>query len=256
MPTKSNKTKYPSEVIDLPSEGKLYSKDSPLASGNIDIKFMTAKEEDILTSQNLIKKGVVMDKLLDSLILTEGVTSNDLILGDKNAIMVASRILAYGPEYTAEITDPSTDEKLSHTFNLSECDYKKLPDDISYDGNNEFEVELPVSKDKLKFKLLTGHDEKKISSIIAANKKMRSNVSPEITARLKTAIISINGDDSMGVINSYVDNMLSRDSLFLRQEIQRITPDIELSQTIDLGGEMVQVDIPLTIEFFWPNIKT
>ena len=118
----------PYEIIDLPSEGKLYSEDSPLSSGKIEVKYMTAKEEDILTSANLIKKGVVIDKLLSSLIITEGVTTNDLLVGDKNAVMVAARILAYGPEYEAEIQDPETGETEKHTFNLTDCPFKKLPD--------------------------------------------------------------------------------------------------------------------------------
>ena len=102
--------KFPSEVIDLPSEGRLYPEGHPLKDGKIEIKYMTAKEEDILTSQNLIKKGVVIDRLLDSLILTNGVKQEDLIMGDKNAIMVAARILAYGPEYKCQVTNPKTGE--------------------------------------------------------------------------------------------------------------------------------------------------
>ena len=104
--------KFPSEVIDLPSEGKLYPEGHPLKDGKIEIKYMTAKEEDILTSQNLIKKGVVIDRLIDSLILTDGVKQDDLVLGDKNAVMVAARILAYGPEYACEVTNPNTSEIL------------------------------------------------------------------------------------------------------------------------------------------------
>ena len=104
----TKQSKFPSEIIDLPSEGKVYSKNSPLANGKIELKYMTAREEDILTSQNLIKKGVVINKLLDSLILSEGIKADDLILGDKNAVMVAARILAYGPEYTCDIINPNT----------------------------------------------------------------------------------------------------------------------------------------------------
>ena len=135
--------KFPSEVIDLPSQGKLYPKNSPLSSGKIEIKYMTAKEEDILTSQNLIKKGLVIDKLLNSLILTEGVNSDDLIVGDKNAVMVAARILAYGKEYECEVINPETGEKQSHIFDLTECPFKKCPDNIT---KNEFEIKLSVSK--------------------------------------------------------------------------------------------------------------
>ena len=112
------KRKFPSEVVDLPSKGLLYPKEHPCSNGKIEIKYMTAKEEDILTSQNLIKKGVVIEKLLDSLIVTEGVKTDDLLIGDKNAVMVAARILAYGPEYPCEVTHPTTGEKIQHTFNL------------------------------------------------------------------------------------------------------------------------------------------
>ena len=122
--------KFPTEVIDLPSKGKVYSKDSPLSDGKIELKYMTTKEEDILTSQNLITKGVVIDKLLDSLILTEGVKCDDLILGDKNAVMVAARILAYGPEYSCEIVNPNDGEKSEYTFNLADCPFIKVPKGI------------------------------------------------------------------------------------------------------------------------------
>ena len=122
--------KFPTEIIDLPTGGKLYPEGSPLREGKIEIKYMTAKEEDILTSQNLIKKGLVIEKLLDSLILTKGVKSEDLVIGDKNAVMVASRILAYGPEYTCEVTHPRTEEQREHTFNLADCPFKETPKDI------------------------------------------------------------------------------------------------------------------------------
>ena len=142
------KQKFPSEIIDLPSGGKIYGKDSPLFNGKLEIKYMTAKEEDILTSQNLIKKGVVIDRLLDSLILTNGVKQEDLILGDKNAVMVAARILAYGPEYTCDVTNPNTGEVSSQTFNLADCPFRKLPEGIT---ENKFEVELPISKQTITF---------------------------------------------------------------------------------------------------------
>ena len=139
------KQKFPSEIIDLPSGGKLYGKESPLYQGKIEIKYMTAKEEDILTSANLIKKGAVLEKLMDSLILTPNVKTSDLVTGDKNAIMIAIRILAYGPEYSAEVTHPTTEEKVIHKFNLSDCPYKVLPSDVDY-STNEFDFQLPISK--------------------------------------------------------------------------------------------------------------
>jgi len=242
--------KFPSEVIDLPSEGRLYPEGHPLKDGKIEIKYMTAKEEDILTSQNLIKKGVVIDRLLDSLILTNGVKQEDLILGDKNAVMVAARILAYGPEYTCDVTNPNTGEVSSHTFNLADCPFRKLPEGIT---ENKFEVELPISKQTITFKILTGKDESLINKDLEASKKITGGVSPELTTRLRYMITSVGGDESPSVINSFAQNMLARDSMHLRTEMKKITPDIELEQEIEIGGDTVKVDIPMAVGFFWPE---
>ena len=242
--------KYHTEVIDLPSEGKLYSKDSPLNSGKIEIKYMTAKEEDILTSQNLIKKGIVIDKLINSLIVTEGVSSEDLLIGDKNAVMVASRILAYGGDYTVEVTNPDTGEAQQETFDLTECQFKELPEGVNYSDNN-FELELPVTKIKITFKLLTGKDEADITNELKSLAKIGQNA--EVTTRLRQVITSVNGETDRSVISNFVENMLSKESLFLRDEIQRINPDINLTQEIDFGGESTEMDIPMTVEFFWPK---
>tara|TARA_B100000287_G_scaffold421824_1_gene463006 strand:- start:494 stop:1279 length:786 start_codon:yes stop_codon:yes gene_type:complete len=246
----TQQSKFPSEVIDLPSGGKIYGKDSPLYDGKLEIKYMTAREEDILTSQNLIKKGMVIDKLMDSLILTPGVDSKTLIIGDKNAVMVAARILAYGPEYTAEVTNPITLEKSKHSFDLSECGFKELQEDIDY-STNEFVFELPVTKAKIIFKLLSGTDELNINKELESRKKIGQ--SAEVTTRMKHSIVSVDGEDNRAAINNYVDNMLSRDSLAFRQEMARIAPDIDLSQEVEIEGETVKVDIPMTVNFFWPS---
>jgi hypothetical protein len=248
----SDKNKFPSEIIDLPSKGLVYSKDSPLINGKLELKYMTTREEDILTSQNLIKKGVVIEKLLDSLILTEGVNSDDLIVGDKNAIMVAARILAYGPEYTVEVTSPLTGRQSTRTFNLADCPFKELPDDVDY-SSGIFQIELPISKVKVDFKLLTGKDEKIIEKELNSIRKL-GVASREVSTRLKHAIISIDGDDSVKEINSFVDNMLSKDSLALREEMARVAPDIDMEQEIeDEEGGTVSLVIPMTVDFFWPK---
>ena len=241
--------KFPSEIIDLPSEGKLYPKEHPCSNGKIEIKYMTAKEEDILTSQNLIKKGVVIDRVLDSLILTEGVRTDDLIIGDKNAVMVAARVLAYGPEYACEITNPTNGERVKYTFNLADCPFKKLPKDVK---ENSFEVTLPISKKKIKFSILTGKEENLIEKDLKASQKLGS-VSPELTTRLRYVIKEVDGDSSQSVINNIAVNMLARDSMYLREEMLKVSPDIELSQEIDIEGESVKVDIPMTVGFFWPD---
>tara|TARA_Y100000593_G_C4296700_1_gene331038 strand:+ start:30 stop:773 length:744 start_codon:yes stop_codon:yes gene_type:complete len=242
--------KFPSEIVDLPSGGVCYPKDSPLSKGKIEIKYMTAKEEDILTSDNLIKKGVVITKLLDSLILTEGITSNDLVLGDKNGVMVAARILAYGKDYETSLVNPSTNETITYTFDLTECPFKKLPDDIDY---NNLEMTLPISKSVVKFKILNGQDETDIDVELKKIKKLNTAASPEITTRMRYIIQEVDGDSSPGVINNFAQNMLARDSLALRNEIKRIAPDIEMEQDVELGGEVVTVKIPMTTTFFWPT---
>ena len=245
--------KFPSEVIDLPSDGKFYPKESPLSKGKLEIKYMTAREEDILTSQNLVKKGIVIDKLLNSLIITKDVDVNDLILGDKNAVMVAARILAYGPEYTCDVENPFTGDSVSYTFNLADCPFRELSKDIDY-SSNEFSVDLPASKTNIKFKLLNGREESQITEEIKRTSKFGQ--SSEVTTRLRHIIIEVDGSREQSVINNFVNNMLSRDSLHLRGKIQNITPDIDLKQEVEMEGEMVEVDIPLTTNFFWPTART
>ena len=243
--------KFPTEVIDIPSGGKVYPKDSPLADGKIEIKYMTTKEEDILMSENLIKKGVVIDKLLDSLIVTKGVKQEHLVMGDKNAVLVASRILAYGPEYTCEVQHPKDpDQQIEHTFDLTTCPFKKPVEDVDY-SNNSFEYETPVSKTKIKFKLLTGKEEKLIEKDLEQSKKYGYNT--EISTRLRYTIIDVDGDSKDETLTAFSQNMLARDSVALRNYIQEISPDIDLTSEIEIGGETVSVSIPLTVEFFWPK---
>tara|TARA_Y100001963_G_scaffold121311_1_gene169746 strand:- start:14345 stop:15142 length:798 start_codon:yes stop_codon:yes gene_type:complete len=243
--------KFPSEIIDLPSGGKLYPEDSPIRNGKIELKYMTAKEEDILTSQNLIKKGVVIDMLLNSLIVTPGVDVNDLLLGDKNAVMIASRILAYGPEYIVNITDPDTGNKREHTFDLSQLEFKEMPADIEFD-KNEFEFECPVMKNKIKFKLLMGRDEKELNKDLKAMSKIGTD--RELTTRMKAAVLAIDGNEDRGLIGNFIDNMLSRDALAFRKHLRELQPDIEVKQNIETEeGNTVEVAIPMTVNFFWPS---
>jgi len=243
--------KFPTEVIDIPSGGKVYSKESPLADGKIELKYMTTREEDILMSENLIKKGVVIDKLLQSLIVTEGVKQEHLVLGDKNAVLVAARILAYGPEYTCEVTNPNNPEqKVEHTFDLTQCPFKQTVDGVDYSGNS-FDYETPIGKTKIKFKLLTGIEEKQIEKDLQQTSKFGYNA--EVSTRLRYTITEVDGDNKPETITAFSQNMLARDSMALRNYIQEISPDIDLTSEIEIGGESVSVSIPLTVGFFWPQ---
>ena len=251
------KRQFPTEVVNLPSKGKLYPKDSPLSGGTIELKYMTAKEEDILTSRNLIQKGIVLDKLLESIIVDKKVSLNDLLLGDKNAVMIATRILGYGKDYTVQISDPSSGEKQEETFDLTSISDKEVDWDLFKSGKNEFEFDLPSSKVKIMFRLLTHKEEKEIDAELKAYKKFtkESGVTAEITTRLKKAIVSVNGDTSQKRVNEFVENeLLSRDSFAFREYLIKITPDVDMSFTFtsEVTGEDTTMDIPLDVEFFWP----
>ncbi len=244
-------SKFPTELIDLPSQGKVYPKDSPLSEGKLELKYMTTKEEDILMSENLIKKGVVIDRLLDSLIVSKGVKQEDLLLGDKNAVLVAARILAYGPEYTAEVSNPNNlSQKVEHTFDLTKCPFKELPKDVDY-SDNTFDFTTPAGKQKIKFKLLTGVEERMITKDIEQAAKV--GYQSEISTRLRYMITEVDGDSKQETINEFSQNMLARDSMALRNLVRDITPDIDLTSEVEIGGETVSVSIPLTVEFFWPS---
>ena len=250
-PPQQNTVSYHTETIDLPSGGRTYPADSALATGKVEIKYMTTKEEDILTSQNLIKQGVVIDRLLDSLIVSPGIKSGELLMGDKNGLLVAARVLAYGPDYTVKVNHPSNGEEFEHTFNLTDCPYKELPDDVDY-SKNEFTYTLPIAKQEVTYKIPTGADETEIQKTTDALKKKLGRESA-VSARLKTTIIAVDGDNNKLNINTCVDNMLARDALAFRRELARITPDIIMQQEIDWEGESISVGVPMDIEFFWPK---
>lgn len=236
--------KFPSEVIDLPSEGKLYPKEHPCSDGKVEIKYMTAKEEDILTNNNYIANGTVIDKLLKSLIVTEGVDFNNLLIGDKNAIMIAARILSYGKDYTFNYGGKEVTVDLT-SFNNKEVDIKK--------GVNEFEFILPKSENKVTFKLLTHKDERAIDNEMEGLKKLNKDSSTAVTTRLKYTITSVNGKTEKKDIREFVDKyLLAADARALRLHMLSVTPDVDMKfYPDDVSGG---VDLPIGIGFFWPDI--
>ena len=241
--------KFPTEVVDLPSKGLLYPEGSSLSTGKIEIKYMTAKEEDILTSANLIKQGVVVEKLLESLIVDKSIKVDDLLVGDKNSVLIASRILAYGKEYEVEIDGRKIEVDLTQLKDI------ELDESIVTNGVNEFEFELPATKRKLTFKLLTSGDEKTIAEEVKGYEKIHG-IGYELTTRLKHSIISVDGDTKRASINSFVDNeFLSRDSVAFRTHVAQITPDVDMTSTYtDAEGNEKEFTVPMTVTFLWPTI--
>jgi hypothetical protein len=246
MENQVTKPKFPTEMVDLPSKGLLYPEGSPLRSGQIEMKYMTAREEDILTNQNYIQQGTVLDKLIESLIVSK-IDIKELLVGDKNAILIASRILGYGQDYEFE------NRGTVYKVDLTEMIDKELPEDVNYENGNNFEFTLPASKIQITFKLLTHGDEMSLEQELKGLKKINPNGSPELSTRLKYIITSVNGDDDRKTIREFVDNeLLARDSRSLRQEIKRISPDIDLTIKGDDGEDIA---IPISLNFFWPDLN-
>jgi hypothetical protein len=237
-----NKFKLPTEIVELPSKGLIYPKENPLSSGKIEMKYMTAKEEDILSNQSYIQKGTVLDKLVQSLIVSQ-IDYDDMIVGDKNAVMIAARVLGYGKEYSFSYNGESYDVDLSILNN------KELDESLFNQGINEFDFTLPYSDTKITFKLLTHKDEKKITAELEGLKKINKDNSSELTTRLKYIITSVGGNRETKTIREFVDTyLLARDSRSLRDYIRKIQPDVNMNFTTN-GDE--EVAIPININFFW-----
>lgn len=242
----------PTEVFDLPSGGKWYPKDHPLAAGKIEMKYMTAKEEDILTNQSFIKSGVVLDKLFQSMIVTK-FKYEDLLLGDRNAIMVAARKLSYGEIFKTKITTPDGNEQ-EEEINLNLLKFNTPA--IIPDHKNEFTFTLPKSKIVLGFKVLNVGDERKIDIRLEQWKKMKR--SGEVTARLREIITSVNGDTNPGHIASFIDNhFLSYDSRAFRDYVAEVTPnmDFELEFIDEVSGEPFRHTFTFEPRLFWPSAR-
>ena len=237
--------KFPTEEVELPSKGLIYSKDNPLSSGKVEMKYMTAREEDILSNQSYIQKGTVLDKLLDSLIIDKNINADDLIVGDKNALLIASRILGYGKDYEVKIKGES------HTIDCSTLENKEFDESKFKAGKNEFSYTLPSTDNVITYKLITGHDEKAINREIAGLKRLQKDASPELSTRLKHIILSVDEKEEKKDIRDFVDNyFLARDSRAFRDHIKNTQPDVNLSYILDNGEE---AEVPIGLNFFWPD---
>lgn len=247
MESQKEEFDFPTEEIELPSKGLVYPKENPLSSGKIIMRYMGAKAEDILTNQNYIKNGTVIDKLLKSLIVSK-VNYDDLVVGDKNAIMVAARVLGYGKDY--EIT--YKDQKV--VIDLSLVENQELDESIITPGKNEFNFVLPSTGTEIKYKLLTNHDDKKIQAELDGLAKISKTDSHELSTRLKYIILSVNGNPDNVFIRKFVDNqLLARDSRALREHIRKTQPDVNLTFKFEGEKGIEEGVIPITTTFFWPD---
>jgi hypothetical protein len=251
----------PTEFVELPSRGKFYPSDHPLHNKEvIEMRFMTAKDEDILTSPALLRNGLAIDRLIENLIVDSNVNVNDLLLGDKNAVILAARISGYGEQYNVNVTCPNCQASIEHEFDLSEIPHQNgtIPEDdnenVYLTPEGTFVAKLPKSQFSVEFKLLTGQDEDYLEKVALKTKKLKL---PEASATnlLKRLVVSVNDVNVTSEINSFIDNMPAQDARFLRACVATVTPNVDMTQEVECSscGTVSEMAVPFTSEFFWPN---
>ena len=248
--------RVPTELVPLPSFGLVYPPNSPLHNiKEIEIRYMTAADEDILTSRSLLRSGKAIDAVLKNCILDARINPEELLSGDKNALITFLRVSGYGPEYKVEIDCPSCEETSKYEFDLSQLEMKTLDIEPMEKGENRIHIQLPTGT-HIEFKFLNSAVEKEISD--AQDRIKRSTNSPvdrNVTTRLKNTIISIDGNTDSSLINQYVDTLNVRDSRALRKYMEDNTPDIDMKQEFNCPhcGHRGEVDVPISVGFFWPD---
>jgi hypothetical protein len=252
----------PTTFVDLPSKGNYYPPGHALhKQDTIEIKHMTAKEEDILTSRSLLKKGVALDRVIQNLVIDNSINTEHLLIGDRNAIIIAARIAAYGADYETNINCPACGTSQNYCFDLIDANTteSEISDTmgVADNGNGTFNVTLPVTEIPVTFRLLTGADEKTLIGNTKKNNKKTANRGLEnnITNYLKAILIAVDGNTTQQAKNYLIDNLPSMDSRHLRLAHRMATPNVELSETFacsecDFEQEM---EVPLTSDFFWPK---
>jgi hypothetical protein len=246
----------PHELVPLPSSGKTYPVGSPLHGMDvIEIKAMTAKEEDILTSRALLKKGTVVSELIKSCLIDKSVNALDLLSGDRNALMVAIRVTGYGPEYNVEMECGECGVKSPHSFDLGSLPIKRLEIEPVQSGTNVFEFLLPYSKKVVKFKFMTGRDEEEIMQLAEKQKKLALGAESNVTTNLLYSVLSVDGVEDRGKISNFIKSMPARDSLALRNYVKDNEPGIEMKQhtVCNACGHGEEVSMPLGVTFLWPS---
>ena len=252
----------PTEFVELPSRGKFYSPDHPLhGEETIELRYMTAKDEDILTSRALLKNGLAIDRLLEGLVTNKEIKPNNLLIGDKNALLVAARISGYGENYTVAVSCPSCNANNEHNFDLSELslNHGVQPDEggtsgVTQTDRGTFVAKLPRSSYSVEFRLLTGDDENYLAKSEAQLAK-HNLPDASATTLLKRLSVSVNGVTDVGEINNFIDSMPAQDARHLRACVQIVTPNVDMTQDIECSscGIVTEMEVPFTSEFFWPQ---
>lgn len=245
----------PTEFVELPSKGRFYSQNHPLhGQPSVEIKQMTAKEEDILTSRSLLKKGVALDKLISSLIVDKSIDPDSLTIEDRNAIIVSARISGYGSEYLTSVTCPSCESKDRFKFDLSEKINRledEVDEDIEVDEKGHFQMILPVTKWKVVCRALNGKDEKTMLRV----KELKKNSSNDslLLDQLKLIVVSIQDVTSFDVLETALSSMPASDSRYLRKRYSEVVKSFDMTQhyTCNKCDYEADMEVPLSADFFW-----
>lgn len=245
---------YPTNLVNLPSAGNYYPEGHPLSNGTVEVKFMTAKEENILTTESYIKNGVVIDKFLQSMIVFPKFNYDDLLIGDRDGLMIASRIYGYGEIYPVEVTTPSG-KKQKIDIDLTKLENKPIDAVGATENRFSWTFENRIGKYTLEFKLLTVADDKAIQDKL---KKYRvaGTADKQITTRLEQIILSVNGNADPMAIRLFIENeFMANDSRKFREYVASLTPGVnmEIELEDEDSGEPFRTSITIGPSFFWPD---
>jgi hypothetical protein len=245
----------PTHFVDLPSKGKFYTPDHPLFNKDtVEIRFMTAKEEDILTSKSLLKKGIAVDRMLESVLVDKQIKLDDLLIGDKNALIVGARITGYGNEYDTKVQCPSCGANVRHTFYLDELTNKHPSEEVKKQlcETRTFKTKLPITKFEVEMRLLKGSDEKILSQLSEQKKASKKEETP-MSDQLKLLVVSVNGVNDKDIIEKFIDMCPAGDAKHMRKLYTDNIPNIDMTQkfTCRSCDSEMEMEVPFTVDFFW-----
>ena len=249
----------PTEFVELPSRGRFYPPDHPLHNKEvIEMRYMTAKDEDILTSPSLLKNGLALERLLESLVVDKSIQPKKMLVGDRNALLIAARISGYGEDYSVKMACPACGASADYDVDLSNISSTgMLPDEdsqVQLTEHGTFSTVLPKTNFTVEFRLLTGEDE---GYLTQASEKLKKLKLPDATATnlLKRVLVSVNGVNAPSEISHFVDSMPALDARFLRGCVQTVTPNVDMSHEINCAscGAITETAVPFTVQFFWPQ---
>jgi len=245
----------PTELVDLPTKGKFYPEGHPLHNVDvIEIRHMTAKDTDTLTSKSLLKKGLAIDRMLQNVIVDQNIKVSDLFTGDKNALVVACRVNGFGAAYETRVTCPACGATSEHEFNLENVNVKEADAETPISENGTFTIKLPKTGVDAECRLLDGEDEK---LLFATSEKKKKWKLPDttLTDQYKLFIVSLNGETERGLVEKFIDMMPAIDGAYLRKTYEKVVPNVDMKHEFSCSScdaETV-VDIPFSTAFFWPD---